>query len=91
MSVIYSDDKAKCRECKWGGRTSELLTAMNPFGNGETIYGCPLCKSVDSVDPCCGYGDCWKLCTCGTPTPNGYRHTCGDHTPEDRYAIRSQG
>lgn len=75
-------DKCKCRECgKWKGTNDQLLVADNPFVNGEKVYGCPNCKSISEFDWCCDHDDCWKVITCGTPTENGYRHTCGDHRP----------
>ncbi len=29
----------------------------------------------------CDEPDCKRPVTCGTPTPKGYRHTCGTHAP----------
>lgn len=35
-----------CSECWWYGENTEVLTAQNPFDPGQSITGCPGCKSV---------------------------------------------
>ena len=72
----------KCRECDWIGTDTDVLRGANPFNDSESVYGCPNCLSVDSMQPVCDHQDCWKLATCGTPTKDGYRSTCGEHKPE---------
>ena len=74
--------KLTCVECDWRGHSTEQLRADNPFDPGEFIYGCPKCKSVDCFLRACDEAGCWSDVTCGTPTPNGYRNTCGKHRPE---------
>ena len=77
-NVMY---KCICKECDWKGHDNELLMAPNPFGADYEITGCPKCKSVDSVNVACDEPGCWREVTCGTPTPTGYRSTCGKHRP----------
>lgn len=76
MKVVCSEYR-----CKWKGMDKQLLRGVNPFAQGEMIYGCPLCKSIDSSQPACDEPDCWEPATCGTSTLDGYRHTCGTHAP----------
>jgi hypothetical protein len=77
-----SDRKVKCAECDWGGVESVILTAPNPFDPSDTVNGCPKCHSVDSIVYACDEDGCWDDASCGTPTPAGYRSTCGKHRPD---------
>jgi len=72
-------DKGICRECGSRIELKDVLKAKNPFDEKEAIIGCPVCKSVDSIDTSCQVEGCWNLTTCGTPTKNGYMHVCGKH------------
>lgn len=74
--------KVKCQECDWVGFVAEVLTAPNPFNAEDSVNGCPQCKSVDSITYACDEPDCWREVSCGTPTPEGYRSTCGEHRPK---------
>jgi len=76
--------KAVCdeRKCRWHGPLSKCLTAQNPFEKDEIIHGCPECKTVESIRCACEHPGCWEPVTCGTPTRDGYKNTCGDHAPE---------
>jgi hypothetical protein len=74
-------DKLLCEDCAWHGLQSEMLTAPNPFDATDTIHGCPKCKSVQSLLVACDEPGCWRETSCGTPTPSGYRRTCGQHAP----------
>jgi hypothetical protein len=69
------------RHCDWHGTSDEVLRAKNPFDTEEEIWGCPKCKSIDSLYLACDEPGCWKMVSCGTPTPSGYRSTCGKHRP----------
>lgn len=69
--------------CGWHGMESEMLTAPNPFVEGETISACPKCKDVNCLLYACDEHECWDEATCGTPTPDGYRSTCGKHRPNN--------
>lgn len=76
-----STDRVFCDSCGWRGLQSEMLTAPNPFDADETVNGCPNCKSVDTLITTCDEPGCWRETSCGTPTPTGYRRTCGQHAP----------
>lgn len=71
------------RRCGWHGQEEEVLQAPNPFDSTDTLQGCPECKSVETIFVACDEPDCWKQATCGTPTPSGYRQTCGKHVPKE--------
>ena len=81
IQVHNKHEKVLCRECDWHGLSGELLEAQNPFELSIQILGCPRCKSIDSLLVACDEPNCWKEATCGTPTENGYRRTCGEHAP----------
>jgi len=69
------------RRCGWRGTQDQMLTAPNPFDPGDSIVGCPGCKSVDTLVEVCDEPGCAEFSSCGTPTPTGYRRTCGKHRP----------
>jgi len=75
--------KVKCDECDWQGMNEEILTAQNPFDveDNISIYGCPQCKSSIKLVSVCDEPYCWEYSSCGTPTADGYRRTCGKHKP----------
>lgn len=75
--------KVRCAEhrCTWRGAEDQVLRAPNPFDKDAECWGCPECKSLDSMVRVCDEPDCWAIVTCGTPTPTGYRSTCGKHAP----------
>ena len=75
-------DRFICSVCKVHLKSDEFLEAPHPFESGETLYGCPKCKSLNSEIGVCDEQNCWKPSTCGTPTPKGYRRTCGEHVPD---------
>ena len=77
------NQKLKCMElkCTWHGLQERLLIASNPFNKNEEIYGCPKCQSINSLALACDEPGCWQSVTCGTPTEDGYRNTCGKHAP----------
>ena len=74
--------KVKCEECDWKGTDDELKRASNPWDINDFITGCPECNSVNSTHYVCDEPSCWRIVSCGTPTPNGYRSTCGEHQPK---------
>ena len=77
--------KVCCQErgCGWKGDSIEQLIAPSPFDEDDMLYACPKCKTVEtSIWAACDEPDCWRAATCGTPTPDGYRNTCGDHIPK---------
>jgi hypothetical protein len=69
------------RRCEWRGDESAVLKAPNPFLPEEEIWGCPECKAVNTIVAVCDEPGCWAETSCGTPTPSGYRRTCGKHAP----------
>lgn len=75
-----SDKKWKCSDCGEIIINSEILSAKNPFDLEAMIQGCPECTSVMGFDRVCDEPGCEELATCGFPTKNGYRHTCGEHS-----------
>lgn len=69
------------RRCGWRGLDSALLRAPHPFAEGVEMVACPSCKDTESLRSVCDEPWCCKEAVCGTPTPNGYRVTCGEHVP----------
>ena len=74
--------KTICNDCVWRGDDLELLREENPFEKNDFLYACPNCKSIFGLRVACDEPECWNEVTCGTPTPNGYRQTCGKHAPK---------
>ena len=70
-----------CTQCDFICDESELLQAANPFKSDDTVYGCPRCFGIDAAVAACDAPDCTRQASCGTPTPDGYRHTCSEHRP----------
>lgn len=71
----------KCEECysvmeKWA-----LLVAPSPFDSSDTLFGCPICLSVNSIQRACDITECLQLANSGTPTADGgYTHRCWAHS-----------
>ena len=78
MSKTYSCNQ---RHCDWVGPIKDLLMGKSPF-DGDTIVGCPKCKSIDSVVRTCDYPGCHETTSAGTPTKDGYVWTCHEHVPK---------
>ena len=74
-------DKVQCDVCAWIGTDARILSAKNPFDPEDTVEGCPQCKSVNSIRRFCDEPGCTERASCGTPTKDGYRQTCGKHAP----------
>jgi hypothetical protein len=74
-----------CEEwrCRWCGPEAEALRAPDPFNAGDTLIACPKCRE-QTLHKCCDDPTCTMEATCGTPTPEGYRWTCGKHQPNTR-------
>lgn len=72
-----------CSECPWHGLEKDVLRAPNPFAKDDTeqMIGCPNCREPNTMKLACDEPDCWRAVSCGTPTPAGYRQTCGEHMP----------
>lgn len=71
----------KCRLCNDAMEDGEILKAPSPFNKTDILHGCPTCGEANSFVLLCDEDDCTNEAECGTPTPNGYRQTCGRHTP----------
>jgi len=71
-----------CEEwrCRWCGPESEALRAPDPFNEGDTLIACPKCRE-QALHTCCDEPGCTMEASCGTPTADGYRWTCGKHQP----------
>jgi len=76
-----------CTECNWYGTIGEFLSAPNPFDENDSIIGCPNCKQVECIEAACDEPGCKKSASCGTPSGDGYRVTCGNHKPTERNNI----
>lgn len=71
----------KCTDCH--KVTESPVIGPHPFVEGETIIGCPDCREVEStLRRVCTFLHCEEIATCGFPTKDGYRHTCGTHYRE---------
>jgi predicted nucleic acid-binding Zn-ribbon protein len=75
-------ERWQCNDCGEIYDDPELLTAPNPFDDSLIIVGCPNCKSVGDFMEICDEPNCNRPASCGFPTPDGYRRTCGDHMRE---------
>lgn len=73
-------NRVRCVECDSISDENTLLTAQNPFDETETIHGCPVCKSIDTMVAVCDEPGCDKDVSCGWPSDAGYRHTCYEHS-----------
>lgn len=72
--------KVNCTDCRWHGKTSEILKAENPFLPGHEISGCPNCQEPCSIVHACDFGDCKRDVSCGWLDANGnYWSTCSNH------------
>lgn len=76
---LDDNSKLKCEDCDWRGTQREMLKAPNPFDPEYEVVGCPRCKSIATLHYVCDAQDCWQLASCGWPSPQGYRNTCGKH------------
>ena len=74
--MACSDDN-----CGWIGDSNKILTAPDPFNPGQDLRACPDCR-YQTLHTCCDEPLCYNQDTCGTPTPTGYRRTCGKHVPK---------
>jgi hypothetical protein len=70
-----------CSSCGWLGTDCERLSAQNPFEPEFTLTACPKCKAIESCLTVCDVPTCRAVATCGTPTAERYRWTCGKHRP----------
>ena len=73
--------RLKCICCDHVLGMDDMLKAPNPFDASDTIVGCPECKEVNCFQMACDEPGCLNLVSIGTPMPDGYRSTCGEHMP----------
>lgn len=78
----------KCEACGEVSDQDELLVAPNPFDPGDTIIGCPQCRSVEGFREACASMGCPHASTSGTPDLFGYRYLwlCVEHSPASAHA-----
>lgn len=73
-------------QCECGAyvRQSQLLQAENPFDSEQRLEFCPECRDVvgDPLRLICDEYGCTETASCGWPSPDGYRNTCGKHMRE---------
>ncbi len=77
MKVICDEYK-----CHWKGDSQNTLKAKNPFSPTQEVVGCPDCLELNTIVTACDHEGCWRMSSCGTPTPDGYRQTCSEHAPK---------
>jgi len=75
--------RLRCKECGWHGTEDDALHAPSPFDNRDILPGCPRCYSACTMENLCDEPGCMELCCCGTPSKDGYRHTCAKHQPKE--------
>ena len=76
--------KFRCKDCDHVCTDAEILTAPNPFYPDERVCGCPKCLAVNQLVGACDEPGCDAFSSCGGPTPDGYRLTCGKHAPQGK-------
>lgn len=78
---MSNNRKVKCTAsfCNWRGHEEDILQGINPFDASDTLDGCPECKGIETINYVCDEPGCWEPISCGTPTSEGYRQTCGEH------------
>ena len=70
-------NKHVCEKCGWHGVFKNLLTAPDPFNEGELLWACPSCKNM-TVVWACDTPYCFRPVSSGTPTSKGYKNFCSD-------------
>lgn len=78
MTIRY-----RCTECGWVGNEDRVLRGNNPFDSTHVILGCPRCLEPNRMERACDVDDCPRPADCGTPTKDGYVHSCGEHQPKE--------
>lgn len=73
--------KFRCKECDHVCTGLAVLTVPNPFYPADVLIGCPQCFAVGQLLGACDEPGCNAFSSCGGPTPDGYRTTCGKHAP----------
>jgi hypothetical protein len=73
----------RCDECDHR-LTKEAMVVHNiphpkPGFASVPVHQCPECGAVGQFVNVCDEPECHKDASCGWPSPEGYRRTCGDH------------
>lgn len=76
---MLEKNKCKCKECNWKGFYEDVLKAPSPFDKNDEIYGCPICKVVNEIEPICEHPSCWRTATNGGPVDGEYKSACFEH------------
>lgn len=80
-----TERKLKCAECDWMGYSGDVdrVSDPRPLKADEVNWWqvCPSCRMPEQFVPLCDEPRCLNEVSCGTPTPYGYRNTCGKHAP----------
>jgi hypothetical protein len=67
-----------CDECEWIGMENEIVQFKDP--ESDALWNiCPHCRAAEQFTNLCDEPGCDAEATCGWPSPDGYRRTCGRH------------
>jgi hypothetical protein len=72
----------KCDGCDEESAEADILRAPSPFDPADELSGCPHCKAIDQWVLMCDVPGCKREASCGWPSGDGYRNTCGQHMRE---------
>lgn len=64
----------RCSECAARVPHMEALQAPDPFDEGEILFGCPRCRSVNTLEVACIADGCHAPTAMGVPGRGGYRY-----------------
>jgi hypothetical protein len=76
-------NRVGCHECRHICKETELLSAVNPFDESETIHACPKCKSVEAHYKLCEVEGCPNAASGGYPVMGDYLEVCFEHSPKE--------
>lgn len=72
----------QCDHCGHVMREADVLSVAVPRPKGGApaiVQQCPECGECESFTNVCDEPGCKSEATCGWPTAQGYRRTCGKH------------
>jgi hypothetical protein len=77
--------KCRCTECDAVVDRGDWDVVIDPRPlpgeQADEWAVCRNCRAPDKFVLLCDEPGCLRDVSCGTPTAEGYRHTCGDHQP----------
>lgn len=82
--------KFKCTVCDVISLEIDLLTAVSPFRDDDTITACPACRMVDEFYAICDHDGCTDHATTGTPMKDGKPTRSGDPECDDYLRLCSK-